>query len=117
MEYVKCFIFGGALCVIAQIIIDKTKLTPARILSAYVCSGVLLTALGLYKPLVEIFHCGATIPLTGFGYALAEGVKSAIDSSGFIGIFTGGVTAAAGGIAASVFFGLLMAIIFKPKQK
>ena len=117
MDYIKAFIVGGLLCLIGQILIDKTKLTPARILVSYVVIGVILGAVGIYKPLAEFAGAGATVPLTGFGYNLSKGVKEAVQEDGFIGIFTGGVTAAAGGIAASVFFGLLMAIIFKPKQK
>lgn len=116
-EYVKAFAVGGALCLIGQIIIDKTKLTPARILTSYVVAGVLLGAVGLYKPLVEWAGAGATVPLTGFGYVLAEGVKKAVDEKGVIGIFTGGFTAAAGGICAAVFFGYLFALFFKPGDK
>jgi stage V sporulation protein AE len=117
MDYLKAFIVGGAICVVGQVLIDKTKLTPARILTGYVVTGVLLGALGLYKPLVEFAGAGATVPLTGFGYLLSEGVKTAIDKTGFLGILTGGLTATAGGIAAAVFFGLLIALIFKPGDK
>ena len=117
LEYIKAFAVGGALCLIGQIIIDKTKLTPARILTAYVVAGVILGAVGLYRPLTEWAGAGATVPLTGFGYLLAEGVKKAVDEKGVIGIFTGGFTAAAGGIAAAVFFGYLFALIFKPGDK
>ena len=117
LEYIKAFAVGGALCLIGQIIIDKTKLTPARILTAYVVAGVILGAVGLYRPLAEWAGAGATVPLTGFGYLLAEGVKKAVDEKGVIGIFTGGFTAAAGGIAAAVFFGYLFALIFKPGDK
>jgi stage V sporulation protein AE len=116
-EYVKAFAVGGALCLIGQIIIDKTKLTPARILTSYVVAGVILGAVGLYKPIVDWAGAGATVPLTGFGYVLAEGVKKAVDEKGVIGIFTGGFTAAAGGICAAVFFGYLFALLFKPGDK
>jgi stage V sporulation protein AE len=117
LEYVKAFAVGGALCLIGQIIIDKTKLTPARILTSYVVAGVILGAVGLYKPIVDWAGAGATVPLTGFGYVLAEGVKKAVDEKGVIGIFTGGFTAAAGGICAAVFFGYLFALLFKPGDK
>ena len=102
---------------LGQILIDKTKLTPARILVSYVVFGVILGGLGLYKPFIEFAGAGATVPLTGFGYTLAEGVKKAVDQDGFLGIFTGGLKATAGGIAAAVFFGLLAGILFKPKNK
>jgi stage V sporulation protein AE len=115
--YLKAFAVGGLLCLIGQILIDKTKLTPARILTSYVVAGVILGAVGVYKPLVDWSGAGATVPLTGFGYVLAEGVKKAVDEKGFIGIFTGGFTAAAGGIAAAVFFGYLFALISKPGDK
>ena len=117
LPYLRAFLVGGVFCIIAQILIDKTKLTPARILVSYVVCGVLLTALGIYKPLVDFAGAGATVPIIGFGNTLAIGVMKGINEKGFIGIFTGGTAAAAGGIAASIFFGLLMAIIFKPKQK
>ena len=117
LECLKAFAVGGALCMIGQIIIDKTKLTPARILTSYVVAGVILGVVGVYKPLVKWAGAGATVPLTGFGYLLAEGVKKAVDEKGVIGIFTGGFTAAAGGIAAAVFFGYLFALIFKPGDK
>jgi stage V sporulation protein AE len=117
LEYLKAFAVGGALCMIGQIIIDKTKLTPARILTSYVVAGVILGVVGVYKPLVKWAGAGATVPLTGFGYLLAEGVKKAVDEKGVIGIFTGGLTAAAGGIAAAIFFGYLSALIFKPGDK
>ena len=116
-EYVKAFAVGGILCLIGQILIDKTKLTPARILTSYVVAGVVLGAVGLYKPLVDWAGAGATVPLTGFGYLLAEGVKKAVDEKGVIGMFTGGFTAAAGGIAAAVFFGYLIALFSKPGDK
>ncbi len=117
MDYLAAFITGGILCVIGQILIDKTKLTPARILTSYVCAGVLLTAVGLYDYVVDFGGAGATVPLTGFGYALANGVKQAVLEKGFLGIFTGGLTATAGGIAAAVVFALLAACFFKPKSK
>ena len=117
MEYVKAFLVGGLLCLIGQILIDKTKLTPARILVSYVVIGVLLGSVGLYKPLVDFAGAGATVPLTGFGYNLAKGVKEAIAEDGFLGIFTGGLKACAGGIAAAVFCGLVVSLIFKPKDK
>ena len=117
MDYLKAFLVGGILCLIGQILIDKTKLTPARILVSYVVIGVLLGAIGVYKPLVEFAGAGATVPLTGFGYNLSKGVREAIDSDGFLGIFTGGLKAAAGGIAAAVFSGLIVSLIFKAKDK
>ena len=117
MDYLKAFVFGGALCVIGQILIDKTKLTPARILVGYVVAGVLLGAVGLYKPFAEYAGAGATVPLTGFGYSLAKGVKEAIQEQGFLGIFTGGLKACAGGITAAIFAGLLASLFFKAKDK
>ena len=117
MEFIKAFLVGGALCAIAQILIDKTRLTPARILVGYVVLGVILSALGLYDPLAEFAGAGASVPLTGFGYTLAKGVKEAVDQSGFIGIFTGGLKATAGGITAAIVAGLLAGIIFKAKDK
>ena len=117
MDYLKAFLVGGILCLIGQILIDKTKLTPARILVSYVVIGVLLGAIGAYKPLVEFAGAGATVPLTGFGYNLSKGVREAVDSDGFLGIFTGGLKAAAGGIAAAVFSGLIVSLIFKAKDK
>ena len=117
MDYIKAFAVGGILCVIGQILIDKTKLTPARILVSYVVIGVILGAVGLYKPLVEFAGAGASVPLTGFGYALSRGVKEAVQQEGFLGIFTGGLKACAGGITIAVFFGLLTSLIFKPKDK
>lgn len=116
-EYARAFLCGGALCLIGQLLIDKTTLTPARILVAYVVSGVVLGGLGLYKYVVEWGGAGATVPLTGFGYLLAKGVATAVEEKGVLGAFTGGITAAAGGIAAAVFFGYLAALIFKPKSK
>lgn len=117
MDYLKAFAVGGLLCVIGQILIDKTKLTPARILVSYVVAGVLLGAVGLYQYLIDFVGAGATVPLTGFGCNLAKGVKKAVDEQGFLGIFTGGLTATAGGIAAAVVFGWLAGLIFKPKDK
>lgn len=117
MEYLKAFCVGGALCLIGQILIDKTKLTPARILTTYVVAGVVLTAVGVYPYLVDFAGAGATTPLTGFGYALAKGVARAVAEKGLLGIFTGGITATAAGIAAAIFFGLLTALIFKPKSR
>ncbi len=117
MELLKTFLIGGFLCLIGQILIDKTKLTPARILVSYVVVGVILGGIGVYKPLVDFAGAGATVPLTGFGYSLAKGVKEAVDSSGLIGAFTGGLKATAGGITAAVFISLIVSIIFKAKDK
>lgn len=117
MDYLKAFVVGGLLCVIGQILIDKTKLTPARILVSYVVAGVILGGIGLYKPLAEYAGTGATVPLTGFGYLLAKGVKTAVSEEGFIGIFTGGFKATAGGIAAAVIAGLIVSLIFRAKDK
>lgn len=117
IDYIKTFVCGGLLCVIAQILIDKTKLTPARILTGYVTVGVILTAVGVYKPLVEFAGCGATVPLTGFGYSLMEGVRKAVEEKGLIGILTGGLTGTAGGITAAVFFSLAASLVFKGKSK
>lgn len=117
MMYVKAFVVGGILCSIGQILIMKTKLTSARILVGYVTCGVILGALGLYKPLIDFAGAGATVPLTGFGYTLAHGAMEAARSEGILGAFTGGVVSAAGGIAAAVFFGYLAALVFKPKMK
>ncbi len=117
MEYLKAFLVGGLLCLVGQILIDKTKLTPARILVSYVVIGVLLGAVGVYKPLVEWAGAGATVPLTGFGYNIAKGVKEAIDQTGFLGIFTGGLKATAGGITAAIIAGLLASFLFKAKDK
>ena len=117
MEYIKAFLVGGALCLIGQILIDKTKLTPARILVSYVVIGVLLGAVGAYQPLVDFAGAGATVPLTGFGNTLAKGVKEAIQQDGFIGIFTGGLKAAAGGITAAILSGLTASLLFKAKDK
>ena len=117
MEYIKAFVGGGLICVIGQIFIDRTKLTPARILVGFVVSGVILSALGLYEPLVDFAGAGATVPLSGFGHLLAKGVRNAVADNGLLGALTGGLTAAAGGITASIFFGLLAALFFKPKDK
>ena len=117
MDYLKAFVIGGILRVIGQMLIDKTMLTPARILVSYVVAGVFLSAIGLYEPLAEYAGAGATVPLTGFGYSLAKGVKEAVNNDGFIGIFTGGLKATAGGIAAAIIFGLIMSLIFRPKDK
>ena len=117
MDYLKAFVVGGLFCIIGQLLIDKTKLTPARILVAYVVSGVVLGAVGVYKPLEEWAGAGATVPLTGFGYSLAKGVKKAVAEKGLLGALTGGVTSTAGGIAAAIFLGVVVALIFKPKPK
>ncbi len=116
-DLLKAFLVGGALCAIGQVLIDKTKLTPARILTGYVVAGVVLGALGIYEPLVRWAGAGATVPLLGFGNTLAQGVKTAVAKQGLLGVFTGGLTASAGGIAAAVCFALLMALIFKPREK
>lgn len=117
MDYVNAFLCGGALCVIGQILIDKTTLTPAKILVGYVTAGVVLSGVGVYQYLVDWGGAGATVPLTGFGHLLAKGVKKAVGQDGLIGALTGGSTAAAGGITAAIFFGLLVALICKPKPK
>ena len=117
MDILKAFLVGSILCVIGQILIDKTKLTPARILTAYVVAGVFLGAVGIYEPLVDWAGAGATVPLTGFGYLLSKGVKEAVSEKGLLGAFTGGITSAAAGITAAIFLGVLAAILFKPKPK
>ena len=117
MDYVKAFLVGGAICVIGQLLISLTNMTPARILVTFVTSGVVLTALGIYEPVVEFGGAGATVPLTGFGYSLAKGVFKAVDEHGWLGVFLGGVTATAAGIAAAVFFGYLVSVLFQPKVK
>lgn len=116
-DHLWAFLIGGTLCVIAQILIDKTALTPARILVFFVVIGVILGAVGLYKPLVDLAGTGATTPLSGFGYLLSEGVRRAVDEKGLLGAFTGGLTAAAGGITAAMFFALVAALIFRGKRK
>ena len=117
MEFLKAFLCGGALCAIGHILIDKTKLTPARILTGYVVAGVILSALGLYQPLVDWAGAGATVPLTGFGHTIAKGVKKAVLEDGWLGVLTGGLTASAGGITAAVVSAVLMALIFKAGNK
>lgn len=117
MDYVKAFFVGGILCLIGQILIDKTKLTPARILVSYVVAGVFLTAIGVYGPLVDFAGAGATVPLTGFGYCLANGVREAVDSDGFMGVLSGGLKATSCGISVAVISGLIMSLIFKAKDK
>lgn len=117
LKYIWAFAVGGALCIIAQILIDKTKLSPARILVFYVVGGVVLTGIGLYQPLVDFAGCGATVPLTGFGYSLAKGVEKAISERGLIGILTGGLTATSAGICAAIVFAWLAALLFKGKPK
>ncbi len=117
VEILKAFLIGGIICAIGQLLIDFTKLTPARILTGYVVAGVILSAVGLYKPLADFGGAGASVPLTGFGHLLAEGVRKSVDSEGFIGIFTGGMTAAAGGITAALLAGLFASLVFKQKDK
>ena len=117
MEYLKAFSVGGLLCLIGQILIGKTKLTPARILVSYVVAGVLLGAAGLYKPLVDFAGAGATVPLTGFGYNLAKGVREAVAQEGWLGVLLGGLKSCSAGIGAAVFFGFLASLVFRPKDK
>lgn len=117
MEYVWAFLIGGAICAVGQVLIDLTKLTPARILTSYVVAGVILGAVGLYEPLVDFAGGGATVPLTGFGYLLSKGVREAVLEKGLIGAFTGGFTSTAAGIAAAIFFGLIAALVFKSGSK
>ena len=117
MEYLRAFLCGGVLCAVGQIIIDRTQLTPARILTGYVVAGVVLSALGLYQPLADWAGAGATVPLTGFGHNLASGVREAVAESGWLGVFTGGLTAASGGIAAAVAAGVVIALLFRPGDK
>ena len=116
MDYVKAFLVGGGLCLIGQLLIDKTKLTPARILVSYVVAGVILGAVGLYPKLIEFAGAGASVPLTGFGSLLAKGVKEAVTEDGFLGIFTGGLKAAAGGIAAAIVAGLAASFLFRARN-
>ena len=117
MDYVIAFVVGGLICVIGQLLIDKTKLTPARILVAFVMLGALLQLFGLYEPIVKFAKAGASVPLTGFGYLLCNGAEKAVAEFGLLGIFTGGLTAAAGGVTAALVFGFLVSVIFKPKSK
>jgi stage V sporulation protein AE len=117
IDYLKVFLTGGIICSIGQILIDKTKLTPARILVLFVTLGVIFTAIGIYKPIVDFGKAGATVPISGFGYALANGVMEEVNEKGFMGIFTGGVKATAGGITAAIVFGYLAALFAKPKIK
>lgn len=117
MMYLKAFLVGGVICAIGELLVLRTKLTPARILVCYILAGVVLSAVGLYAPLVEFAGAGATVPLTGFGHSLAQGVKHAVEESGVIGAFTGGLSATAGGIAAAVLFGTLVALVCKPRAK
>ena len=117
MDYLKAFLVGGLLCMAGQILIDKTKLTPARILVSYVVLGVVLGGVGVYKPLAEFAGAGATVPLTGFGYSIAKGVKEAVQEDGFLGILTGGLKATAGGITAAIVAGLLASFLFRPRDK
>ena len=117
MDYLKAFVVGGLFCVAAQLLIDYTKLTPARILVSYVVLGVLLGGIGIYEPLLDFAGAGASVPLTGFGNTLAKGVREAVDKEGFLGIFKGGLTATSGGITAAIFAGLLASIVFKPRDK
>ena len=117
MDYLKAFVVGGTFCLIAQLLIDYTKLTPARILVSYVVIGVILGGIGVYEPLLDFAGAGASVPLTGFGNTLAKGVREAVDKEGFLGIFKGGLTATAGGITAAIFAGLLAGIVFRPKDK
>lgn len=114
---IKAFVVGGLLCAVGEVLVLKTKLTPARILVGYIVAGVILSAVGIYGPLADFAGAGATVPLTGFGHALVTGVKKAVQEIGFMGAFTGGLTATAAGIAAAVFFGSMMALLFKPKAK
>ena len=116
-EIIKAFIVGGLICAVGQILIDRTKLTPARILTGYVVAGVILSAVGLYQPLADFAGAGATVPLTGFGHLLADGIRKAVERDGLIGIFTGGLTASAGGITAALLFGLAVSLVFRSKDK
>ncbi len=117
MEYLKAFLVGGILCAIGQVLIDYTKLTPARILVTYVVAGVVLSAVGIYKPLVDFAGAGATVPLTGFGHLLADGVRQTVSVQGLLGALTGGLSSTAGGITAAITFGFIIALIFKPGDK
>ncbi len=117
MQYLYAFLIGGVFCAIGQLLIDYTKLTPARILVSFVVAGVVLSAFNLYEPIVKFAGAGASVPLTGFGHILAEGVRKGVDKDGLLGIFTGGLVASAGGISAAIIFGLIVSLIFKPKDK
>lgn len=117
LDYVFCFLCSGVLCAIGQLLIDLTQLTPARILTGYVVAGVVLQAIGVYQPIVDWAGCGATVPLTGFGYSLAKGVEKAVAEKGLLGVLTGGLSATAGGIAAAVVFALIAAALCRPKEK
>lgn len=117
LMYIKAFLVGGLFCLVGQVLIDYTKLTPARILTIYVVAGVALSAIGLYQPLADWAGAGASVPLTGFGHALAKGVRQAVAEKGLLGVFTGGFTAAAAGLCAAVFFGLIVSLVFKPRDK
>lgn len=117
LQLIRAFLVGGALCTVAQILIDKTRLTPARILVTYVVAGVVLGAVGLYKPLVDFAGAGATVPLTGFGFLISEGIRESVDKQGLLGALTGGLSSAAGGISAALIFGYLSAVIFKGKRR
>ncbi|NLP26136.1 MAG: stage V sporulation protein AE [Clostridiales bacterium] len=117
MEFLWAFIIGGLFCAVGQVLIDYTKLTPARILVSFVVIGVVLSAFNLYQPILDFAGAGASVPLTGFGHILADGVRKAVDKDGFLGVFTGGLTSAAGGIAAALIFGLCVSLVFKPKDK
>lgn len=117
LMYLKAFLVGGLLCLVGQVLIDYTKLTPARILTIYVVAGVVLSAIGLYQPLADWAGAGASVPLTGFGHALAKGIRQAVAEKGLLGVFTGGFSAAAAGLCAAVFFGLIVSLVFKPKDK
>lgn len=117
LMYIKVFLVGGLLCLVGQVLIDYTKLTPARILTIYVVAGVALSAIGLYQPLVDWAGAGASVPLTGFGHTLARGIRQAVAEKGLLGVFTGGFSAAAAGLCAAVFFGLIVSLVFKPKDK
>lgn len=117
IDILKAFLVGGLICAVGQLLIDYTKLTPARILTGFVVAGVILSAVGLYKPLSDFAGAGATVPLTGFGHLLAEGVRKAVDKDGFVGIFTGGMTASAGGITAALLAGLAASLVFRQKDK
>ena len=117
MNYVMSFLVGGALCLVGQLLIERTRLTPARILVGYVVAGVVLSAFGVYVTLLEYGHSGASVPLTGFGHLLADGVRTAVREKGFVGILTGGLTSSAGGVAAAIVFSLLASLLFRPRMK